>query len=253
VNDSFVRVIDCVGDSVVAQVPVSYVPGALCYNPQLNRIYCACSVRDEVSAIDCSADTVVGTVWVRGVEPGDICYDSATHCAYTANYYSSTVSEIDCAGDSLVRLVPVGREPRAVIAGPPGKVYCANYGDSSVTVISDSGAERIRTDRQPMALSTDPVNNKVYCGNDYSASVTVIDAASDTVVARAGTGSYPAALCYNAAGNNTYVGCSGNDVVSVIGGVSDTVESVITVGTFYPGPLCYNTTNNRLYCLDYHK
>ena len=37
VNDSFVRVIDCVGDSVVAQVPVSYVPGALCYNPQLNR------------------------------------------------------------------------------------------------------------------------------------------------------------------------------------------------------------------------
>ncbi len=252
-SDSFVRVIDCVGDSVVARVPVSLGPGALCYNPQLNRIYCADLARDEVSVIDCTADTVVGTVWVRGVEPQSICYDSATNCVYTANYASSTVSVLDCAGDTLVRLVPVGRGPVVIEAGPPGKVYCANYDDSSVSVISGSGVKTVRACTYPKTLSYDPVNKKVCCGNHYwSGSVTVIDAVHDTAVAQVSTGSYPMDLCHNPAGNNTYVGCSGDDVVSVIGGVSDTVEAVITFGApCYPGPLCYNTTNNRLYCLDY--
>jgi YVTN family beta-propeller protein len=250
-NDSFVRVIDCAGDSVVARVPVSLGPGALCYNPQLNRIYCACSARDEVSVIDCSADTVVGTVWARGVEPQDICYDSATNCVYTANSYSNTVSRIDCASDTLVRLVPVGRVPVAIMAGPPGKVYCANYHDSSVSVISGNGVDTVRTCEYPRSLSYDPVNNKVYCASDSRALVTVIDAATDTVLADVGTGSdpTPAALFYNPAGNNTYVACT-NVEVSAIGGVSDTVEATIPFGACTPGPLCYNATNNRLYCLD---
>ncbi len=249
-TDSFVRVIDCAGDSVASRVPVSYGPGALCYNPQLNRIYCAHSARDEVSVIDCTADTVVDIVWVRGVEPGHVCYDSATNCVYTTNSYSGTVSVIDCATDTLVRLVPVGRWPTAITTGPPGKVYCANYGDSVVSAISGSGVKMVRTGEYPTSLSFDPVNNKVYCPNDFSHLVTVIDATRDTAIAQVWTGSYPTAVCHNPAGNNTYVACRDDDVVSVIGGVSDTVEAVITFGVCYPGPLCYSTASNHLYCLD---
>jgi YVTN family beta-propeller protein len=252
-RDGFVRVIDCVGDSVVARVPVSRGPGALCYNPQLNRIYCAHESVDEVTVIDCSADTVVGSMWVRGVGPQDICYDSASDCVYTANSSSSTVSMIDCGGDTLTRLVAVGRRPVAVIAGPPGKVYCANYGDSSVSVISGDSVKTIRTCVNPRTLSYDPADNKVYCGSDSRVLVTVIDAAGDTDLAQLDAGSYPAAQCYNPAGNNTYVACRGDDVASVIGGVSDSVEAVIPLYACNPGPLCYSITNSHLYCLDYHK
>jgi YVTN family beta-propeller protein len=249
-SDSFIRVIDCAGDSVVARVPVSLGPSALCYNPQLNRICCACSARDEVTVIDCAADTVVRTIWVRGVEPRDICYDSATSCVYTANTYSNTVSVIDCAGDTLVRLVPVGRWPVFITTGPPGKVYCANYEDSTVSVISVGGVQTVRAGHCPSALGFDPVNNKVYSAGYSPSSVAVIDALRDTVLTLLGTGVSPNAVCYNPAGNNTYVTSQWTDTVYVIGGASDTVDAMITFVICRPGPLCYNTTNNHLYCLD---
>jgi len=247
-GDSLVRVIDCAADSVVALVPVSFGPVALCYNPQLNRIYCAHEDRDEVTVVDCAADTMIAAVWVRGVEPLDVCYDSATNCAYVANGVSNTVSVIDCAADTIVRLVPVGRAPRCLVGGPPGKVYCASD-DRTVSAISTSGVKTVETGHYPTALSFDPVNNKVYCAGIYQGWVTVIDAGQDTVLADVVTG-YPLALCYNPAGNNTYVACHYDDVVEVIDGAADTVEAVITFMVCSPGPLCYNTTNNHLYCLD---
>jgi YVTN family beta-propeller protein len=245
--DSLLRVIDCATDSVTARVPVSVGPGALCYSPQLNRLYCAHSATDEVTAIDCNADTVVDVVWVRGVRPGDICYDSASNCVYTANSGSGTVSVIDCGADTMLRLVAAGRGPAAIIAGPPGKVYCANSDDSTITVISDGGAKSVRTVQEPLVLSYNSMNNKVYCASGYRALVAVIDAAIDSVVTQVGTGYYPVALCCN---GNAYAACSDDNDVDVIGGVSDSVEAVIPFGPCNPGPLCYNTTNNRLYCLD---
>ena len=252
-DDSFVRVVDCAGDSVVGRVPVSFGPSALCYNPQLNRIYSASGIRDEVSVIDCSVDTVVATVWVRGVEPEDICYDSGSNCMYTANSYSGTVSAIDCAHDTVVRLVAVGGCPDAIKAGPAGKVYCANYDDGSISVISASGVKTVRVCRFPLSLSYDPVNHKVYCGTNTQNLVTVIDAAQDTVVANVEIGSCSPTLCFNPEGNCTYAAGSDQAAITAIGGESDTIEAVIAFGACYPGPLCYNTTNNRLYCLDYRK
>jgi YVTN family beta-propeller protein len=190
---------------------------------------------------------------VRGVEPVDICYDSATNCVYTANRASGSVSVFDCAGDTLLRLEAVGREPYAIITGPPGKAYCANYGDSSVSVITDSGVKTVRTRRYPRSLSYDSVNNKVYCSGigsgQNTSSVTVVDASVDTVTAQLAVAG-PTAVCWNPIGNSTYATSPGQDYVSVIGGVSDTVEAVIAFVVCSPGPLCYNSVNNHLYCLD---
>ena len=248
--DSLVRVIDCDADSVVAQIRVGSAPSALCYNPQLNRVCCAHKDQDEVTVIDCAADTVLAAAWVRGVEPRDICYDSATNCVYTANRGSSTVSVIDCASDTLLRVVLVGRAPSAIVTGPPGKVYCSNYGDSGLSVITESEVRTVRTVQYPGALSYDAVNQKVYCcaGESYSG-VTVLDAVGDTVVAQLEV-TRPAAVCWNPADNSTYVTSPNQDYVSVIGGVSDAVEAVITFTVCSPGPLCCNLANDHLYCLD---
>ena len=247
--DTFLRVIDCSADTIVSRVAVSFGPRSLCYSPRLNRIYCAHLI-DQVTVIDCAADTVVNSLWVRGVVPIDICYDSATNCVYTANYVSNTVSVIRCGADTLLRLVPTGLRPSAVIAGPPGKVYCANDDDSSVTVIADSATRTVGTIREPSVLSYDPVNRKVYCSG-YRGGVTVIDAVPDTVLATIATWSNADApvLCYNPASAGTYAVDGGGATVAVIGGETNTVETVIALGRCYPGPLCYSLPNNRLYCL----
>jgi YVTN family beta-propeller protein len=249
-TDSLLAVVDCATDSLVARIPVSRGASDLCYNPRLNRVYCSHSSRDEVSVIDCVSDTVVATIWVRGIEPLDICYDSLTDCVYTANTTSGTVSVIDCAGDSLVRVVTVGSWPEFIIAGPPGKVYCSNYADSSVSVVSESGVRTVRTVRHPYSMSYDPVNNKVYCTSEYDEAVTIVDAAGDSVVARVGTGSDPWGICHNPVGNNTYVACAGTNTVEAIGGASNTVEAGLAFGTVSPSLLCYNTASDRLYCAD---
>jgi len=249
-SDSLVRVIDCAGDSVVARIPVGSEPFSLCHSPQLNRVYCAMRTQDEVAVVDCEADTLTSTVWVRGVCPYDICYDSATNCVYTANQVSNTVSVVDCSADTLVRVMPVGAAPTVLVVGPPGKVYCANRNDTSVSVISDGGVKAVRTGQRPTALSYDPVNDKIYCANYNAHSVTVIDAVRDTAVAQVGTDWYPEALCYNPVGNNTYAACPYRDVVYAIGGASDLVEAGVAFGTSHPDLLCYNPTSDRLYCAD---
>ena len=200
-----------------------------------------------MTAIDCEADTVISTIWVRGVRPVSLCCDSASNCVYTANQVSNTVSVLDCAGDTLLRVVPVGSEPVTVIAGPSGKVYCANGGDSSVSVISGSSVKMVRTRRYPHAMSYDPENKKVYCSNGYRDSVAVIDATADTVLVQVTTGQSPSVLCHNPADKSTYVACAGSGI-SVIGGDSDLVENGLAFGPVYPGLLCYNTTTDRLYC-----
>jgi YVTN family beta-propeller protein len=248
-NDSYVRVIDCATDSVVARVEVRPEPLALCYNPLLNRVYCACRATGDVVVIDCAADTVVRTIWVRGVGPQDICFDSASNCVYTANNVSNTVSVIDCAGDTLVRVVPVGSEPRAVLAGPPGKVYCANRNDSSVSVVSGGVVKAVTTGSSPSVLSYDPVYNKVYCSGG-SDSVAVIDAARDTVVAQVRVGSGAGAFCYDPVGSKTYAACMFTDIVWAIDGESDAVVACLGFGTVGPDRLLYNPTSDRLYCSD---
>jgi len=250
-SDTFVRVIDCATDSMVARIQVNPKPFALCYNPLLNRVYCAHRDVDDVTVIDSEADTVLGTVWVRGVRPQDICYDSATNCVYTANQVSNTVSVIDCSADTLVRVMPVGAAPTVLIAGPPGKVYCADQDDSSVSVISGGGVKTVRTGAGSQVLSYDPINNKVYCvngGTYWASSVTVIDAGADSVAARIPTGRSAAAECYNPAGNSTYVACAGNGMVYVIDGESNSVEAGVIFGGVGPDLLCYNPISDRLYC-----
>jgi YVTN family beta-propeller protein len=250
-EDSLVRVIDCGSDCMIARVPVSVGPYSLCYSRPLNRVYCAHLARDEVSVIDCAADTAVGTAWIHGVEPLDICYDSATNCVYIANAVSNTVSVMDCDGDTIVRVLPAGQQPEVIAAGPPGKVCCANFFDSSVAVISGGAVKTVRTCTYPRSLSYDPVNGKVYCASDNQPVVTVIDAESDTVLSNVETGTYTlsAVLCYDSAGNSTYVGTD-YDHIAVVGDESDTVDAVIQFGPARPGPLCFSEANDQLYCLD---
>ncbi len=253
--DSRVRIIDCATDSVVARVEVGPEPVALCCNPRLNRVYCACQGSGDVTVIDCAADTVVSTIWVRGVDPVDLCYDSATNSVYVANQVSSTVSVIDCAADTLAQILAVGSSPSMIIAGPPGKVYCSNGYEGTVSVITGNTVNTVVTGANSWEICYDPLNNKVYNSNGAD-SVAVIDAAQDSVVARTELNGVPVAFCYNPVGNNTCVACIASDVVCAIGGESNEVEVYLAFGKNYGGGdmlLLYNPVSDKLYCADYER
>jgi len=75
---------------------------------------------------------------------------------------------------------------------------------------------RVAVGSTPLAVSYDRHNDKVYCANSGSASVTVIDGRSDTALTTIAVGAKPTALEWNGAYNRTYVANSGGGSVSVL-------------------------------------
>ena len=83
----------------------------------------------------------------------------------------------------------------------------------------------------PCALCYNPQDNKVYCANDDSDSVTVIDGASNQVITTVAAGSGPCALCYNPQDNKVYCANTDSDNVTVIDGASNQVIATVAAGS----------------------
>ena len=84
--------------------------------------------------------------------------------------------------------IPAGIGPWAVAVNPvTNKVYVANYNfiPGEVTVIDGATnvTKTVEAGYSPAAVAVNPVTNKIYVANFNGDSVTVIDGATDTVVA----------------------------------------------------------------------
>jgi YVTN family beta-propeller protein len=80
--------------------------------------------------------------------------------------------------------------------------------NSVITTISAGSA--------PYALCWNSINNKVYCANNFSASVSVIDGANNSVLTTIPVGDYPCAFCWNSTQNRVYVANGDTNYISVI-------------------------------------
>jgi YVTN family beta-propeller protein len=76
--------------------------------------------------------------------------------------------------------------------------------------------------------------------------VTVIDGATNGVIATVAVGSNPAALCYNLTNNKVYCVNNGSADVTVIDGATDDVVATIGVGVL-PMGFAWNPVQNRVY------
>jgi YVTN family beta-propeller protein len=116
-------------------------------------------------------------------------------------------------------------------------VYNADFGALS-TVIPVGTA--------PKGVAVHPAGNRVYVSNSNSASVSIIDPLTFTVVATVPVGSGPFGVAINSAGTRVYVANQTDDTVSVIDTGSDTVIATVTVGD-QPAGIAVNPTNGEVY------
>src|SRR5580692_12336856 len=72
---------------------------------------------------------------------------------------------------------------------------------------------------------------RAYVANETSGNVSVVDLASNAVVATIPVGSTPIMAVANASDNNVYVANFGSNTVSTINAGSNTVSTTISVGT----------------------
>ena len=99
----------------------------------------------------------------------------------------------------------------------------------------------------PTALAYNPINNKIYCANEESDNVSIIDGAGDTVMTTVAVEDWPGALVCNPKYNKIYCTNVNSYKVTIIDGAGDTVMATLGMGDL-PWALACNSQNNNIYC-----
>jgi YVTN family beta-propeller protein len=98
----------------------------------------------------------------------------------------------------------------------------------------------------PKFVAVNQTTNRVYVSNILSSNVSVIDGATDTVVATIPVGSFPEVVDVNSITNMVYVASGGR--VSVIDGNSNTVVATINSGSLTSAyGLAVNSITNKIF------
>lgn len=149
---------------------------------------------------------------------------------------------------TVVTTIGTGTAPKAAAVNPlTNKIYVANSGSGSVTVIdgNTAGAATVTVGSNPSALAVNPATNKIYVANQGDGTVTVIDGVTNSTTGIT-VGSTPSAVAVNPSTNRIYVANSGSGSVTAINGSTGTVVTTISVGTT-PVAIAVNPVTNRIY------
>ena len=227
-----VTVLDGATDAVVATVAVGSTPRVLCYNATSNKIYVPNAGSQSLSIIAGATNAVIATV-PTGVVPRGVVFNPQNNRVYCSNYGSDTVTVVDGATNAVVATVAVGDGPTALFHNPVGnKIYCSNVGAPgpntppacTVSVISGATNAVIATlpaGDEPTAFCFSSNNRKIYWVNEWSHTVAVVDAATDTQLQLIPLGSppvQPVDICYNPINERVY---TANKLTYTIGVITD--------------------------------
>lgn len=111
---------------------------------------------------------------------------------------------------------------------------------------------RIRTDSGPVAIVANPLDNKVYVGDNYifrtEGAVEVIDAVSNRVLNTIRQGYWCNMVFFNPVENKAYANMQLGGLL-VIDGAGDTLLGSVSVGSTI-NEICFDSVGNRLYLRD---
>ncbi|TLM68231.1 MAG: YncE family protein, partial [Actinobacteria bacterium] len=232
-------------DIPIATIPVGDGPSAVAVDVVTNAVFVTDYNDDAVTVIDGVSDTVTATVPMPPTAtqtfPIAVVTDPTRGLAYVADFWQGQVVQISEPGYSVTASMPGagshGEAPRALAIDPastPPKLYVANYGSDSVTVLNALTMARIAEipvgdAPRAIAIFTSAGRRRVFVGNRYTNNVTIIDGDTGSVVGTVTLDGPPKAIAVNGAGGKAYVTVPATDRVFVIG-TTDTVVATITVG-----------------------
>jgi YVTN family beta-propeller protein len=184
--------------------------------------------------------------------------------AYITNNQSNSVSVIDTPTNEVTATVSVGAGPWGVAVSPDGrKVYTANwyYTVSAIDTATNAVTSipniwnAIGGNTIGIAVSQD--GRRVYATNFYQQSVSVIDTATNTVIAAIPVSGTPYLVAVTPDGSKLYVTDFSDSTVSVISTASNAVIATISVGpSFNPafpaaGAVAVTPDGSKVYVATY--
>ena len=185
-----------------------------------------------------------------------LAYNNRNHTVYVSGDESDSILVIDADRCKSIARVAVGGPVRAMCYNPAeNKLYCA-YAEADTVVAFDGTSLQILAwigvGDSAGTICYDSIDNKMYVGNQGSSSVSVIGCADDHLVAtidhvRGGYTWLRSNMCFVVAHTRVYVTSPRDSSVVAIDCSADTVLARIPAGR-NPRAVCYNPTNDRVYC-----
>ena len=249
-----VSVIDCSTSQVTGSISVGGNPEILVYDSLYNRLYC--TTGSDMAVIDGQTNVILRRVPNVATSDAVLLNQLNQTLYYPAKRYSQGVTATDAlSGDSVAFISTLGAEkPKTVCwSSVRNKVYVACQGSQHRLGVIDGFTGSILgwvpAGSYPCALAYDSVLDRVYCANNGTASVTVVDCGPDTVVATVHVGNSPVALLCSPDGSTVYCVNRGDRTVSAVDAHLNSVLWTANVGA-YPCAIAYGASGTKLYCAD---
>ncbi|MEO0079471.1 MAG: hypothetical protein ABIK44_02180 [candidate division WOR-3 bacterium] len=241
-SDSTVAIIDCAGDSLVAELPID--GNDIVWNEPRQCAHVA--TRTGVVTIDGISHQILGRRSTGIEDKFGFLYNPLVGKFYVRSLRRGGPGEpdlaeiivIDGATGRFIKRFPVGftewDESRLCLDPTGTKLYCPNSEDGTISVIDcalDTVVKTINVSPEPFMLTVNPEYNRLYCSHITcpGAALSVIDCRTDsliTVVELPGDGAaYPV---WFADANKVYVQGYWSDVIWVIDGTTNRLLTVIS-------------------------
>ena len=244
-----ITVFDASSLRTVARVPLE-TTAFLCIYPEVNKLYAFGEFDSLISVVDLNVHRVVNTISTNAAYVGEaVCLSPERGRLYFSSVSLDTTWVLDCGSDSIIAAIPASGW-RLAYNRTAGKVYCLDGSNDELAVIyadNNTVEASIPLDLSAYALVCNPATNNAYVGNINNDTVTVIDGAGDTVVARTSTGG-AMRMCYNPFDSCVYAASQGAGRISVISGRDDTVIALLPTA-MSPFALAADSVSGKVYCV----
>ncbi|MGH1572266.1 YncE family protein [Methylobacterium sp. P31] len=127
-----ISVVDVAARRETKVIPVGQHPFGITLDAASGRVYTANVTSDDVSVIDLAAGREIGRV-PTGRRPYVIAL--AQGRGFVTDQYAGSVTAFDLATLKPIADVDVGDHPEGIAAGGDGRLYVANWGDNTLSVL----------------------------------------------------------------------------------------------------------------------
>ena len=280
-----VYVINGATNSVIANVTVPNAPYALAFDPLDGDVYVAS--QGGISVINGATNAVIGTPFTFPSNSGissssnSMAFDPANGDIYfgylsvpsptsvstvivvidgTTNKIVSTTSY---PGFSLISMVldssngDIYATASCPAPGCSGVVPVVNTLVKVISTATNTVVASVRVGDSPDGLAFDPANGDIYVANSGDSYLSVIDGATNTVVANAtilcsgnpcgyGFGHHPTSATFDSSNGDIYV-ADADGSVAVIDGGSNTEIALLQPGIVAETAIVFDATNGNIY------
>ena len=211
------------------------IPQYIALSPQGDRAYVTNFRSEQVTIVNTSNNTAVGSIPV-GQAPMGVAPNPVSSQVYVANNFENTVSIVDVINLEEVERIQVGSFPQTVVVSEDGgTLYVVNKGDGTVAFVDleqRQVVDEVAVGRDPMWAALVPGTNLLFVTNNSTNTVSVVDVESRQVIQSLFVGGGPEGIAASPDGRRVYVANSFDNSVSVIEVESLGVIETLEVGAF---------------------